>query len=127
MTANKDTLRKRLERERERLQTVRQGLLDEGLTESEKESLSELSSEDQHQADLGTETFERAKDLSILYQVEAEIEDVARALEQVEDGTYGVCGACGKAIAAARLEAKPAARFCVEDQARIERGVASAS
>ena len=59
--------------ERERLQGVRSTFDDDGLDLTETESLSELSSIDQHQADMGTETFEREKDLSILEQVEAEL------------------------------------------------------
>jgi RNA polymerase-binding transcription factor DksA len=91
--------------------------------ESESDSIGEISSYDQHQADLGTETFEREKDLSILEQVEAELADVAHALERLDDGTYGVCEACGKPIGDERLEALPAARFCVNDQALAEREV----
>ena len=88
--------------------------------ESEEDSTGELSSLDQHQADLGSETFEREKDLSILEQVEAELADVEHALRRLDDGTYGICEACGRPIEDARLEALPAARFCVEDQAAAE-------
>lgn len=117
-----DAARARLEEERTRLEEVRSGF--DGLNdESERESLSELSGADQHQADVGSETFEREKDLSILEQVEAELTDVARALERINDGTYGTCEACGKPIGDERLEAVPAARFCLEDQAQAEREV----
>jgi RNA polymerase-binding transcription factor DksA len=117
-----DGARARLEDERVRLEEVRESL--DGLgEESERESLSELSGADQHQADIGTETFDREKDLSILEQVEAELADVAHALERLDDGTYGVCEACGKPIGDERLEALPAARFCVNDQALAEREV----
>jgi RNA polymerase-binding transcription factor DksA len=117
-----DGARGRLEDEKRRLEEVREGL--DGLSdESERESLSELSGADQHQADVGTETFEREKDLSILEQVEAELRDVAHALERLDDGTYGTCEACGKPIGEDRLEALPAARFCLEDQARAEQEV----
>ena len=83
-----DEARRRLEAERARLNEVKSDFDDEHLSEeSEDESLSELSSVDQHQADVGTETFEREKDLSILEQVEAELADVAHALERLDDGT----------------------------------------
>ena len=121
-----DEARSRLEAERVRLEEVRSGF--EGLNdESERESLSELSGADQHQADVGSETFDREKDLSILEQVEAELTDVARALERINDGTYGACEACGKPIGDERLEAVPAARFCLEDQAEAEREVRTVS
>src|SRR5438876_408008 len=70
--------------------------------ESEDDSISELSSNDQHPADIGSETFEREKDLSILEQVEAELADVEHALRRLEDGTYGICEACGQPIDEAR-------------------------
>jgi RNA polymerase-binding transcription factor DksA len=119
-----DSARARLEEERVRLEDVRSGL--ESVTEeSEEESLSELSSQDQHQADIGTETFDRERDMSILEQVDAELADVSHALRRIDEGTYGTCEACGKAIGDERLEALPAARFCVEDQATAEREVRS--
>lgn len=117
-----DDVRTRLEEDRDRLQRIRTTLEDENdLDESEGDSISELSSLDQHQADIGTETFNRERDLSILEQVEGELNDIEHALKRLDDGTYGTCEACGKAIAEDRLEAMPAARFCVEDQQSAER------
>ncbi len=118
---NKDAIRKRLEQERERLKGVRAALLAEGLEGSQQDTTGELSTFDQHQADIGTETFERAKDISILHNVDAELADVDWALERLSTDDYGICEACGKPIGEARLRARPAARFCVEDQARAER------
>ena len=116
--------RQRLADERDRLAGVRATFDDEGLTEqSENDSVGELSSYDQHQADMGTETFEREKDLSILEQVEAELVDVEHALRRLDEGTYGTCEVCGRAIPDERLEAMPATRFCVEHQAQAEREV----
>jgi RNA polymerase-binding transcription factor DksA len=116
-----DEARQRLEDERRRLEGVRETFADEHLhDETESENLSELSGLDQHQADIGTETFEREKDLSILERVEAELSDVEHALSRLDDGTYGSCAACGRPIGDARLEAMPATRFCVDDQAVAE-------
>jgi RNA polymerase-binding transcription factor DksA len=118
-----DQARQRLEDERARLEQVRETFVDEHLTdESESDSLGELTGGlDQHQADVGTETFEREKDLSILETVEAELADVEHALRRISEGTYGICEACGRPIDADRLEAMPAARLCVNDQAAAER------
>ncbi len=119
-----DVARQRLADERERLDEVRSTFDAEGLTDqSENDSVGELSSYDQHQADLGTETFEREKDLSILEQVEAELADVEHALRRLDEGTYGTCEVCGKPIPEERLEAMPATRFCLEHQAEAEREV----
>jgi DnaK suppressor protein len=117
-----DYARQLLEEERTRLEQVRQTFDAEHLTDqSENESLAELSAMDQHQADVGTETFEREKDLSILEGVQAELSDIEHALQRLEEGTYGTCEACGRPIDEARLEVLPATRLCVDDQALAER------
>jgi DnaK suppressor protein len=119
---NVERARERLLQERNRLHGIRDGLTTEqGLDESERDALSELSLADQHPADLGTEMFEREKDLSIAERIDAELTDIERALKRIDEGTYGICEACGRPIGRARLEARPEARFCVDDQARAER------
>ena len=119
-----DAARARLGEEHVRLAGLRDDFVADGLTsESEDESLGELSSVDQHQADVGTETFNRERDLSILERVQAELADVEHALQRLDDGTYGTCEACGRPIDEGRLEALPAARFCLDDQATAEREV----
>jgi len=121
---NDDQARTRLAEERERLVGVRATFDDEHLSDqSESDSVGEISSYDQHQADMGTETFEREKDLSILEQVEAELADVEFALRRLDEGTYGTCEVCGRAIAEERLDALPATRLCLDHQAEAEREV----
>jgi DnaK suppressor protein len=110
--------RKRLEEERTRLEGVRDGILREG---EEADEGGELSSVDQHPGDLGSETFEHEKNLSLLEQVSDELLQIEAAFHRLEQGTYGTCQACGRPIAAERLEALPATRFCVDDQAKAER------
>jgi RNA polymerase-binding transcription factor DksA len=116
-----EVVRQHLDDERVRLAGLRSEYEDEHLTtESELDSLAELSANAQHQADIGTETFNRERDLSILEHIDAELSDVEHALRRLEDGSYGVCEACGRPIGDDRLEAVPAARFCLQDQARAE-------
>ena len=120
-----DEARRRLQSERDRLQGLEADFEAEHLTdEPENEAVGELSTMNQHQADMGTETFEREKDLSILEQIEAELADVEHALQRLDDGTYGTCEVDGKPIPEERLEALPAARFCLEHQSEAEHGVA---
>jgi RNA polymerase-binding transcription factor DksA len=114
-----DRVKDYLDQERHRLADIRTGFDEEHLTtESEAESLAELSSNAQ---DLGTETFNRERDLSILEHIDAELADVEHALRRLDDGTYGTCEACGKPIGDERLEAMPAARFCLDDRSVAER------
>ena len=117
---NKATARKRLEQERTRLQGIRDDLQREQ-EEATSETGGELSSFDQHPGDSGTETFEMEKNVSLLEQVDDELAEVEAAVQRQERGTYGTCQACGRPIGDARLEALPATRFCVEDQAKAER------
>lgn len=42
------------------------------------------------------------------------IREINQALRRLEEGSYGICGNCGKAIAAARLEALPEATRCID-------------
>ena len=117
---DKATAAKRLEEERTRLQGIREGIQREQ-DETIDEAGSELSSFDQHPGDSATETFEMEKNVSLLEQVDDELQEIEAAAQRLERGTYGTCQACGRPIGDARLEAMPATRFCVEDQAKAER------
>jgi DnaK suppressor protein len=117
--SNDDTARARLDEERQRLQGIKEGL-DGVRGEDQPESVDELSSYDQHPADVATETCEREKDLSILDSVEGELADIEHALQRIDEGTYGTCEACGKPIGDDRLEAMPATRYCLDDQGKAE-------
>jgi RNA polymerase-binding transcription factor DksA len=103
--------------ERDRLEGLVRERESEIGSESETDAFSELSSLAQHQGDIGTETFEREKDFSLLEQLEAEIGDLESALRKVDEGTYGTCEACGREITAERLEARPGTRFCIDHAA----------
>lgn len=108
--------RQQIVAERERLVgLIRDRETETGIgSESESESISELASNDQHQGDIGTETFEREKDFSLLEQLEAEINDLDAALRKIDEGTYGRCEVCGKDVDPERLEAMPGTRTCRE-------------
>jgi len=87
---------------------------------TEAERATELSSYEDHPADLASETFEREKDLAIAESVESLLDQVNTALEKVDLGTYGVCDACGRPIKKARLQALPFATLCLDCQGRLE-------
>jgi DnaK suppressor protein len=104
-----EQIREHLSDERTRLADIRSGYGEEQLnSESHGDRQPELSARSQHQADIGT----------VLERIEAELDDVEHALRRLDDGTYGTCEACGQPIGDERLEAIPAARFCVHDQAQ---------
>jgi RNA polymerase-binding transcription factor DksA len=113
--------RSRLEAERDRLARLIAEFEDEGLDlESEADGLGELASVSQHSADVGSETFERERDLSLLEEFRAELTEVEQAMRRIADGTYGVCVGCHAAISSDRLEVVPATRYCKHCQDRYE-------
>lgn len=76
-----------------------------------------------HIADAGSEMFERSRDLSIVQDLDARLADIEHARARLTNGSYGTCEACGRPIDAERLAARPATRFCIEDQEGAEREV----
>ncbi len=61
-----------------------------------------------------TAAVERLNLVGTARELEAMLHDVDRALQKIEDGTYGICDRCGKLISEARLEARPWAVLCIE-------------
>jgi DnaK suppressor protein len=55
---------------------------------------------------------ERERELAIIARAQSDLADVGRALERLDDGTYGTCEVCGEAIADDVLERAPATRLC---------------
>jgi RNA polymerase-binding transcription factor DksA len=116
-----DDARRRLEEEQGRLGRIRDSIERDHLhDEPEEDSSAELSHFDQHPADAASDAFEREKDFAILGRVQSELEDVERALQRLDEGTYGTCEVCSRPIDDERLQAMPAARFCLEHQTHVE-------
>jgi DnaK suppressor protein len=64
-----------------------------------------------------TEAVERLNRVGTARELDAMLRDVDRALQKIEDGTYGICDRCGKLIPEERLDARPWSVLCVEDAA----------
>jgi len=79
-----------------------------------KDSIGELSGYDNHPADLGAETFERAKDLGLKDNSKVLLMKVNHALDRISEGTYGICENCGKPISEERLKALPYTTLCID-------------
>ena len=82
---------------------------------------SEASAFGMHQADAGSDAYDRDFALSLLSQEQDALYEIDQALKRIELGTYGTCEMSGKAIPRARLEAIPFARFTVECQSQLEK------
>ncbi|HHW13835.1 MAG TPA: hypothetical protein GXX28_02740, partial [Firmicutes bacterium] len=93
------------------------GTLEEfGIGDGLTDSLGDLSAYDNHPADHGSETFERAKDLALRDNLRLRLAQVERAQERLSAGSYGRCEVCGAPIDPARLEARPEATTCLRCQ-----------
>ena len=68
---------------------------------------------DDNFADSGQVAAEQGENKVLADQLRGELDEVERALAKLDEGTYGKCETCGEPIAEARLEAMPAARYCI--------------
>jgi len=63
--------------------------------------------------ELGDKIEEMEEQHAVQNQLENRLVDIKRALEKIENGTYGTCEISGKVIEEARLDANPAARTSI--------------
>lgn len=103
--------------ERDRLSTGLRQLEEDTLHETSSGNIGDLTS----YAEVGTENFERETALNIASGESLRLREVTEALQRIQRGDYGICEGCEKEIPRKRLEVFPAARYCVECQAKIER------
>lgn len=69
-------------------------------------------------ADAAAATAERSEVLGIVDNLAKLLADVDQALQRVDEGTYGLCKACGKEIGEARMEFRPTSRYCIDCKAK---------
>ena len=67
------------------------------------------------------EAISRLTEIGVGTSLETGLQRTERALAKLDDGTYGLCDACGGPIAAKRLQAMPDVVLCIECAARQPR------
>lgn len=82
---------------------------------------SEASGSGEHQADAGSDAYDRDFALSLLSKEQDGLYEIEQALARIDNGTYGICEMSYKIIPIPRLEAIPFARLTVECQAQWEK------
>jgi len=88
-----------------------------GLQEDERFRAEEEEDFTQHDSgDMSQSLFTREVDATVERQVERRLENVERALQKIEEGTYGLSDESGEPIPSGRLEAVPEATRTVEEQ-----------
>lgn len=97
-------------------------LADAALIKSSSGMGGSVSAVPSHIADIGSDTFELDNTLLLMSNEGETLEQVELALERIEEGVYGSCMECGKAIPKLRLNAIPYTPYCVKCASQIEAG-----
>lgn len=118
---DKEAIKEYLIKEKQRLQDQLYAEEGIGRSISLRDNVDELSLVDNHPADLGSELFERSKDLSLKEKQSYLLSNIELALAKLESGRYGICEHCGQEIMEERLEALPYVRLCIRCQEEEEK------
>lgn len=76
-------------------------------------SASAAGADDEHDPEGSSTAFERQHVAALLDQAADQLAEITRAIQRLDDGSYGICERCGRAISAERLAARPAAVRCI--------------
>ena len=109
-----EPLKKQLLAEKEELEDQLTTLEEASFSSSQSDMSGEVSFDDEN-ADAGTFTFERERDLSIENNVRDLLGKIDRALARISNGSYGICSRCGRPIEKPRLKALPYVDLCIKD------------
>ena len=111
-----ETFKKQLEDLRGQLSHTLKSVSDEVKSGDESKGYS------QHQADEGTDDFDQTISIEVSSKEQGMVRQIDRALEKIEEGTYGICDLSGDEIPIKRLEAVPYATMTVAAQEKFEKG-----
>lgn len=112
-SSNLDELRDALELEREDLVKQIKSLSSASLR-SNRQAGEEL-------ADVGSDDFIRETELHLMTEEGKRLVLINAALENMENGSYGICADCSEPISIGRLKAKPYATLCIDCKSARER------
>ena len=113
-----------VEKQRERLEQLRDELarIVRGMEEDQRDRAEDEEDFTEHDSgDMSQSLFTREMDATVEQMAEKRLQSVARALEKIEEGTYGLSDESGEQIPKGRLEAVPEAVYTVEEQQRREK------
>jgi RNA polymerase-binding transcription factor DksA len=94
----------------------------ESMEETIFQGSGELSSMPMHPADIGSDNFEQEFSLGLMAEGKKILAEIDRALQRIEDGSYGICEGLGIPIETPRLEAIPWTRYSLEYARKLEKG-----
>ncbi|HEX2923700.1 MAG TPA: TraR/DksA C4-type zinc finger protein [Chloroflexota bacterium] len=70
--------------------------------------------------DYTAEVQEATNNRAVVQNMGRAMDELRRALEKVDEGSYGLCDGCGRPIAPERLEVMPSAVLCIECKRKRE-------
>ncbi|KHE71508.1 hypothetical protein [Halobacillus sp. BBL2006] len=112
----KETFKKRLlEMKEEAEQNLEEYRNDQAKEDYPNDETGEISSVADHPGNLGTDQFEREKDMTFYEQAREKLMEVNDALKRMEEDRYGLSEKSGEPIPVERLEAMPTARYRVDE------------
>jgi DnaK suppressor protein len=122
--ANNELDKEFVDKQRQRLEELRADLAGvvRGLEEDQRAQAEDEEDFTEHDSgDMSQSMFDREMDATLEQTMENRLQYVERALQKIEEGTYGICDDTGESIPRGRLEAMPEAIYTVEAQQRRER------
>jgi len=111
---NFEKYRKMLLEKRKRIIGDVEQLEKQSLLNSQRDASGDLSDYSLHMADAGSDAAERETMLGLASAQQKMVDKIDRALERIEQGTYGRCELCGCQIEPERLDALPEANTCIK-------------
>jgi len=115
---DREAIRSKLKQERESLTEQ----LD-GLAIANEDNQADDYGSGHHYGDDASELMLRERNLPLRDNAEELIAAVDAAMQRLDDGSYGTCARCGQPIVPARLEARPAAIYCIDCQAIVDQEI----
>ncbi len=111
-----------VKKQHQKLLDLRDALVEQmnGVTRDSR-STDEASAFGMHQADAGSDAYDRDFALNLISQEQDALHQIDSALRRIQHGTYGICEESGEKIPQVRLEALPFARLTVRCQELLER------
>ncbi|WP_207890382.1 TraR/DksA family transcriptional regulator [Rubrobacter taiwanensis] len=103
-------------RQRKRLEQMREEILRMHTEQAQQEEWENLAD----RGDIGQHLHARQMEATVGRQLARRLENIERALQKIEEGTYGICDETGEPIPRGRLEAVPEAVYTIEAQRRRE-------
>ena len=96
---------------------------EETLKKSQKDASGDISGYTFHMADVATDNYDREFSLGLASKERGIVQEINRALEKLEDGSFGACETCKKQISKIRLKAVPYATLCLKCQEAREKKI----